>query len=277
MLNGLRLTLESGVPVSTSDQTGKTTLYLTPYISGYIALYVSSAWVAKSTAQVSLALGTLVSGKNYDVFANWTGSAVALSFGTAWTDDTTRAEALATQDGIYVKTGDATKRYVGTIRTTSTTATEDSAAKRFVYNGPEPWRQVDRPLFVADGTDTWNYSSTTVRQANGATGNKVEFVVGLTTQIEATVRAAGTLFTSSPIAGIGIDSITAFVAGQTRTSTVDNAAPGGSLTADYKGALAAGYHYAAWLECASAASRADFYGDNGGAFIVSGLTAQVPG
>lgn len=284
MLNGLRLTTESGVPVSSSDRTAQSTLYLTPFISGYIALYVSSAWSAKSTAEVSLALTGLTSGKNYDVFAYWTGSAVALELSTAWTNDTTRATALATQDGIYVKTGDATRRYVGTIRTTSTTTTEDSAAKRFVYNGPEPWRQVSRAMNnPVEGTNSWTYTTATWRQANANTANKVEVLVGLTSNVDAQVVAAGTgsvdAFSSMcGSVGIGIDSTTV------NSAQIFQAPYAGSrgspAQAQYSGRLTAGYHAINWLEIGDVGATSatqTWYGDNGSTMLQSGLAAQVPG
>ena len=51
-----------------------------------------------------------------------------------WTNDTTRATAIDLQDGIPVKHGDSTRRYLGTYYTTATGQTEDSVAKRMVWN-----------------------------------------------------------------------------------------------------------------------------------------------
>ena len=45
---GGRLTLESGVPVSTSDQTAKTTVYYTPYVHNVINLWDGADWVPTS-------------------------------------------------------------------------------------------------------------------------------------------------------------------------------------------------------------------------------------
>src|SRR5690349_2342000 len=59
-----RLTLTSGTPVTTSNVTGATTIYLTPYLGNQIWLYSGSVWVSYSLSEISLALGTLVSGKN---------------------------------------------------------------------------------------------------------------------------------------------------------------------------------------------------------------------
>lgn len=274
-VNGLRLTLESGVAVSSTDQLAKTTLYMTPYFSGAICLYIAGAWTLKITAEISVALGTLSSGKNYDVFAYWTGSAVAIEL-LAWTNDSTRATALITQDGVCVKTGATDRRYVGTIRTATATTVEDSAAKRFVWNGPEPWRQVLRHLVSpAETTDTWVYATATWRQANANTANKVEVVVGLATTVRSDVGGGGAGTGGQFSVGVGIDSTSANSA-QTITagyaSTGDNSR---TTSAQFVGILAPGYHTIVWLELG--ASGLSFYGDAGGVFSLSGLTAQVPG
>ena len=129
-----RLTLESGVAVSTSNQTAKTTLYFTPYNGNQIALYNGSAWIMRSFTETSLSLSGYTADTNYDIWAYDNAGTLALA-STAWTNATTRATALALQNGVYVKSGDATRRYLGTIRTTATAGqSEDSASKRFVWN-----------------------------------------------------------------------------------------------------------------------------------------------
>lgn len=67
--NGFRLTLTTATPVTTSDVTAATTIYLTPYLSNEIAIYGGASWAIYTSAEVSIALGTLTSGKNYDIFA----------------------------------------------------------------------------------------------------------------------------------------------------------------------------------------------------------------
>src|SRR5262249_42359234 len=133
-VNGLRLTLSSGTPVPSGDLTAQSTLYLTPSPSGEIATFDGVKWIRRETAEVSLVLSGLTSGKNYDVFAFWNGSAIVLELSAAWTTDTSRADALIRQNGVLVKGSNTVRRYVGTIRTTGTTTTEDSRAKRYVYN-----------------------------------------------------------------------------------------------------------------------------------------------
>ena len=105
-----RLTLTSATPVTPADVTGATTIYCTPYKGNQIALYDgSSSWNTRTSAEFSLALGTLTSGKPYDVFCYDNAGTPTLEF-LAWTNDTTRATALVYQDGVLVKSGATTRR-----------------------------------------------------------------------------------------------------------------------------------------------------------------------
>jgi hypothetical protein len=171
---GFRLTTETGVAASTSDRTAQSTLYFTPYNGNQISLYSGSAWAVQSSAEVSLALSGLTSGKNYDVFAYNNSGTLTLELSAAWTNDNTRADAIALQDGVSVKSGTTTRRLVGTIRTTATTTTEDSKEKRFVWNADN---QVARNLYKDDGSgsSTHGYSSGSWREWNGGTGGPFRF------------------------------------------------------------------------------------------------------
>lgn len=62
-----RLTLTSGVPVTTSDVTGST-LYFTPYNGNLISLYASTFWKSFPLTQLSLNIVALTSNTLYDVF-----------------------------------------------------------------------------------------------------------------------------------------------------------------------------------------------------------------
>lgn len=278
-----RLTLESGVPVSTTDQTAKTTIYWTPYNGAAMDLYDGADWQRLTNiAETSLALGTLTSGKNYDVFGYNNSGTFALELSAAWTNDTTRANALALQDGIYCKSGTLTRRYLGTFRTTSTTTTEDSGGgvttqvggKRFLWNA---YNRARRHLKVFDDANSWTYSNTTTwRQAGGIAGNKVEFVIGLAgDSVDASLVAvltAGSTGAGSSQSGIGYDSTTAV---------------GGSVGATYGGSLntnaayrsecpAIGYHYFSWLERATQSGTTTWQGDGNGGFQ-SALSATAFG
>lgn len=111
--NDFRLTLTSGTAVTTGDVVNASTIYLTPYKGNVISLYNGTNWVSYESNEISLALGTLTNKTPYDVFCYANSSIPTLEF-TAWTDETNRATALTTQDGILVKSGATTRRYLGT-------------------------------------------------------------------------------------------------------------------------------------------------------------------
>lgn len=273
-INGLRLSLTTAVPITTTDVTGATTIYLTPYISGTLALYDGTNWYLRTTTEVSIALGTLSSGKNYDVFAYWTGSAIALEFSAAWTNDTTRADALARQNGVWVKSGTTTRRYIGTFRTTATTTTEDSLAKRFLWNF---YNRVPRDMMVNEATNSWTYTTASYRQANGSAANQLAYVTGMADlRLEAEVRA---IVYSSGLAtlgytGIGVDSTTVSSAKQWGV-TNPNTNVSGLAISWYEGYPGLGYHILPWLELGSA--NVVFIGDFGGTDYQAGIHGLLNG
>ncbi|MFA6213556.1 MAG: hypothetical protein WC714_29230 [Candidatus Obscuribacterales bacterium] len=108
------LTLSSGVTYPTTDLTACTTLYLTPLDGNSIGLYNGTSWSMVTSSEVSLALGTLTSKRPYDVFAYNNSGVVTLEV-LAWTSTSARATGLVTQDGILVKSGATTRRYLGTL------------------------------------------------------------------------------------------------------------------------------------------------------------------
>lgn len=262
-----RLSTESGVVASLTDQTAKSTIYFTPYLGAQVGLYTSGAWVVSTFAELSLALSSLTSDKNYDVFLYDNAGTLTLELSAAWTNDTTRADALALQDGVQVKSSDHSRRYLGTFRTTGTTTTEDSFAKRYIWN---MYNRLERPLAcVRETTDSWNYTTATFRQANANTANQLNYVVGLAEDlVHADVRAImGNSTNGTPAAvGIGIDS-TSVNGGLSYGQN----APVGPLVvtqeAQYRGIPGLGYHFLAWLEYSAATGTATWYGDAGNATI----------
>jgi len=277
-----RLTLESGVAVSTTDQTAKATLYFTPTGGNNIALYISGGWAMRTFTEKSLSLSGYTAAKPYDIFGYDDSGVLALE-SLVWTDDTTRATALTLQDGIYVKSGDATRRYLGTIYTSATGQCEDSKAKRFVWNEYNP---VWRPMIVKDTTNTWSYSTSTLRQARASSANQLDFVQGRDrTTVRADVMAHADLTgTNNPqaVAAIGLDSTSAKA-----TDSLSNGngqpisgASGGAAycSANFEGYCGAGRHRLVWLEWASVTGgTVTWYGDNGGSITQSGIRGAVYG
>lgn len=240
-----RLTLMSNTPVTTSDVTAATTLYFTPYGGHRIALYNGSAWELISFSQVSLAVPATTN-TLYDVWAYNNSGSVSLEI-TAWTNDTTRATALAWQNGVYVKSGAVTRRYLGSFRTTGTSGqTEDSRAKRFVWNY---YNRRSRQLFVSDPAASWTYSTGSWRQANNNSANQVDFVRGVSEDllsVSLTVAVLNSTATQRPTSiGIGLDA-TNTVHGRYAQDSVGNLSR--TLQAYYDGMPSAGRHFLAWNE-----------------------------
>src|SRR6185369_11168812 len=108
----------------------------------------------------------------FDVFGVLSSGTLALET-VDWTNDTTRATALTTQDGVLVKSGDTTRRYLGTGRTTASTGqTEDSDLNRYLWNF---YNRVHKRMHLSAGSN--NYNTNGAREWGGVT-NRVNFVVG---------------------------------------------------------------------------------------------------
>jgi hypothetical protein len=240
-LNGFRLTLTTGTPVTTSDVTSASSVYLTPYTGNRICLFDgTSNWAEYDSGEISVALSGLSSNTNYDVFVYDNAGVLTLDTPLAWSSNTVRATALTLQDGVWVKSGSTTKRYVGTFRATGTTTTADSGAKRFLFNANN---RVPRRNLSNDSTFIWTYNSTTWAALNS--GNAAwfrEFVIGLLeippfAQLNILIEPAGG--GSVPCVGIGLDSAT-----PTSLSTVAQAAANVNVvatTCDVPSLV--GYHY----------------------------------
>ena len=128
-----RLSLTSGNPTDLANSSSSGTIYYVPYKGNAIQLYNGTQWEIFNLAQLSLTL-TATSGKNYDVFVDYNSGTPVFVLGTVWTNDSTRAVALAYQNGRFVESGNPARLYVGTIRANGTNTTIDTAELRGVYN-----------------------------------------------------------------------------------------------------------------------------------------------
>jgi hypothetical protein len=238
-----RLTLESGVPVSTTDQTAKTTLYYTPYIGDCIALADANGLFENFIfTELSISLAGKTASKPHDVFCYNNAGTPTLEL-LEWTSDTVRATSIARTNGILLKTGDATRRYLGTIRTTATTGQcEDSVTKRFVWNY---YNRIPRHMYYTEGT-AHNYTTGTWRQWNASAAAKVELVIGQPEELlikSGYVRGAWGGAVGAAI-GYGVDTTSSIIDYAQNDSANSYGRP---IPAVY-GPAPAGYHYIAILE-----------------------------
>lgn len=272
-----RLTTESGVAVSTADRTAQGTIYWTPYKGNRVFLYDGTRWKGFRFTERSLVLSGLTADKNYDVFLYDNAGTLTLELSAAWTADTLRQDVVSLQNGIEVKSTATTRRYLGTIRSTGIASTEDSAAKRFVWNR---YNQMPRTLLVREGTGSWTYTSATVRQANAATGNQVELIVGNPESILDLILVVEGFHNASGISfevGIGEDSTTGYAATQFPQRLFLDGAAASNLISILKKIVGLGYHKYTWLEAnSSGTGTATFYGLTGTIYR-SGMSGLIWG
>lgn len=283
---GIRLTLTSGTPVTIADVTGATSLYATPYAAGGFGAGVcafydgSAAWTTLVFTETTISLGTLTSGLPYDVFCFNNAGTMNCDAPLAWTNGTARATALTTQNGVLVKSGATTRRYIGTFYTTSTSATEDSFANRYVWNY---YNRVPRIMKALESTNSWTYALNTAREANGSTSNQLNFVIGVAevpvdVSLIAEMQAqagGGTLFRI----GLALDSVTVF-----DPLTIGGGLAANNIAGDVIPMMArlskfpaVGVHYAAWLEISPDASSWKTFSNNSANHGFSGLYGTIGG
>lgn len=188
-----RLTLVSGTPVLTSEQTGKTAVYYTPFVGDLIPIPNGTVFSIKEFAELTLTLN----GTNYtansllDVFVALNpsdNSTVIIGSGPAWSSATSRGTGAGTTEiarlkGLFVNNNAITLRnntttysvalkcaiYVGTIYIDGTAGQVSCHAsfgqnrKWGVWNayGREPIR-----LVCGDSTGNWQCTSSTPRASN---------------------------------------------------------------------------------------------------------------
>lgn len=260
-----RLTLVSGTPVPSADVTTARTLYYTPYIGNGIVLYDGSSWGLYSFTELSLSFLGASSSSVYDLFAYVSSGTVTLER-QIWSTSTTRLTNLTRQDGVLVKSGDATRRYLGTIRTSSDVngAIDDTRTTRTVWNY---YNRVQRSIEVADATASWTYTTATWRQARATATNQAAVVNGWieeTLQLQLMVTAGNTNTGVEMAVGIGADSTTApSVEAMVADGMTAAAAGKQTLHSAYAFLIGIGYHFFPWLEISDATGTTTWYGTSG--------------
>ncbi|MBI2523625.1 polymer-forming cytoskeletal protein [Candidatus Peregrinibacteria bacterium] len=254
-----RLTLTSGRPVTTADVTAESNVFFAPYKGDRIYLYDGTRWKLYTFNELSLALGTVTSGLPYDVFIYDNAGTLTLEK-VAWTNGTTRATALGTTNGVLLKSGDSTRRYLGTFYTTSTTTTEDSAAKRFLWNY---YNRVPRKLFVNPSDASHTYATASWRSWNNSTANRVEVVIGFSeTLVDLFARGLCSMPGTSEygVVGIAVDGTATNDADIVDTSISGPASSFAPAFAQLRHYPDPGYHYYQMTEYASTTTNITFYG-----------------
>jgi hypothetical protein len=242
-----RLTLQTGNPFSVDNQTAKTSLYFTPFRGNNIALYDGTRWILSTFSELTLSLSGYTANKNYDIWV-YSNSGTPTLDSTVWTNDTTRATSLAFQNGVYVKSGTATRRYVGTIRITGTTGQcEDSFSYRYVWN---MYNRLRRVGFTYNTNVSWTYGTGAWRECNGGTGQvRFNWVAGEPIDVYSTLNDWFSTPGGGGYGGVCFDATT--------TASFDFLSYGGGLAQGFhnpsvRSLFSAGYHYGTQVEWCNA-------------------------
>jgi hypothetical protein len=292
---GGRLTLTTAVPVTTSDVSGATTVYYSPYKSNIVELYDGAKWVPKTftemsqtTSDTTKSPAAVANSSNYDVFVWSDSGTLRATRGPAWSSDTARGAGAGTTEleqfeGRYVNkvaitNGPAARRglYVGTIRSDGSAQINDTNVQRHVWNNHN---RVQRAMRVIEGTDSWTYSTATYRQANGSAANQLDIVIGLSEDaVSADVLAIGSNSGATVrglFVGVGIDS-TSVNSGTLNIPAQCTNTVTGAPRSRYQGFPGIGRHTIVWLERAEGTDTQTWFGDNGDTTLrQTGIFGQV--
>jgi hypothetical protein len=302
-----RLTLTSGVAVTTADVTGATSIFFTPSGGGVLPIWNGSAFVPTSFSELTLALdatsahaGYHQSGKNFDLFAVTDSGTVRLGTGPAWSSDTSRGTGAGTTELDFSKSGIPTNKnsitlrfgsasgntlsvaanqatYLGSFRAIADGQAADTKAQRLLYNA---YNQTTRAVRVADPALSWTYSTASWRQANGSTSNQIDVLDGLggmVASLQSLSFSNNSTATQRQVrAGIGLDSTSGIASGSTggAGSVVNTSAL--IITSFHNGSVGLGKHSLTWLEFGGGTDTQTWFGtDTTAANFQSGITGSI--
>lgn len=166
-----RLSLNVSNPVV--DASGSI-IYFHPFNGNTIALYNGTEWIYHTFTSINIDVSALTVSTVYDIFIYDVAGTLTLE-AVAWVDDTTRTSPLVLQDGVYVKNGDNTRRWLGTFYIEADNTVSNTQENRSLWNY---YNQVDQLLFRADD-GPWNTTTQQVRPANNDAANRLSITTGL--------------------------------------------------------------------------------------------------
>lgn len=283
-----RLTLTTATPILSADVTAATSIFYTPFVGNRIPVWNGTSFDMVTFAELTLALDASnhLANNNYDLWVINDSGTMRLGTGAAWTNSTTRSEAITNLNGFWVNTAGITVRYgsgastvavsanratlVGTFRTTATAgqtemtfrpaaAAGGSAPKLFLCNA---YNTAPTDALNRDSTDSWVYTSATFRKANNNANNAINYIACLPNSRVWGRYSALCSNTQQAAArvGIGFDSDTPDIP---ITNTCPNTGSVISIIAlDAKRISGVGLHDIRALEAAQTAGTLTWYGDN---------------
>jgi hypothetical protein len=306
-----RLTLVSGSPVHTTDQTAKTAVYYTPFTGNLVPIYNGTSMVPTEFAELTLTLSA--SGHSassiYDVFAFSNSGVVTLVTGPAWTTATAGSGArgsgastteLTRVKGIWVNAVSMTARNGSTTYTVGANlatflgsifidASAGQVSCHMSYGQSRKWgisnayNRVPVYLKAGDATASWVYSTNTTRAARGDSGNSITVFSCLAEEMYDLTRhnlvssAVANTGTINAQVGIGYNSTSAF-SGTSGVTQIINSTGGSmtyeaTLTGRYIAPPSLGINTVTALENGLGGSGMTFNGQEGSMYVAASWRA----
>lgn len=270
-----RLTTSSTLSVTPPTQAASATLYYLPHEGNKVALYDGTGWRLHTIPDAGFSLtvgGVLTADQNYDIWLwdnDGTPELEALAWSSHGAGTGARGTALVRQDGVWSKTGALTRRYLGSIRTVSSSGTKvrDALGFRYVWNVQNRVPVMD---FDFETTDSWSVSAS--EAATNATTTlpwRHQFILGLPSSVKGRTSATAR---GAPSFAIALNSTSR----STKTTIGYHDMQTGvhiNLTSQFEDFISEGYGYLQGTESSPATSVA--LGDQGaGTYVTAGMAYE---
>lgn len=265
-INHLRLSVSSTDPVPNVGGGGSySQIYHVPFGGNLVALYNGTRWnLLGSTAIWNLS--GLTANVPADLFLFDTGGTVSPEI-VSWSNATTRAVALVLQDGVWVKSGAPTRRYIGTIyaRSANTITYQNGGSSNTARC--DLWNANNRVMTSLSGGAPWSAGGLSVDATNTwqpyIPTSKCELIVGLP-WLESVVGRESIMVNlngaNSGWAGIGWDT----TSGTNESPQITGVAGAPQIIAEASVIPAtAGPHYISWMIRANSTAVKYFWQDSG--------------
>lgn len=281
-------------PFPNSDQSAKTAVYYRPDVGNLLPIPDGTNFSVRVFAELTLTLvSNHVADTLYDVFAFDDDGTIRIATGTAWNTSTAGSGARGSGAGTTELTrlkGLIVNNVQMTVRNGATTYTVD--AKCGIYLGTilidgsagqvtchtsfgqtrrwgvwNAWNRRPITLQMGDATASWAYSTGTVRQSNGATGNVAKILAGLKDSPADATALQSVAFSTSAAAeafiGVGVNDTTAFSGRRGRAKSASVAAePYYDMVASHRVQPFLGLMNINFLESGSGTNTTTFQGGN---------------
>src|ERR1043165_596427 len=269
-----RLSTSASSAVTLTDN-GNSTVHLHQFRGSKISLYDTgtSTWGEYTLPSTPISVGSFSSTPTtYDIFCYNSSGTPALEK-LAWTNINTRATALALQDGVLCKSGDLSRRYVGTVCSNASSQISDTMTSRMCWS---MYGQVERNALSQDTGASYTYQTAAwqpLRNTSTLGTTYVEIVRGLD---DDPVTGQATIHANNSTGdwratGIALDSATTTNIAQTWGGAGTGSTPN---VATYRGHPGIGVRRFTQIQYSVAAGTTTWYGggiagQQGGLFITT--------